>query len=119
LSSEKRVRRFEDILANIARIERFTAGMDLAKVGRRRTNFLRRSAPLLIISESARRLGTEAEKLAPGPPWRAIRDLGNVLRHAYDGVDPSVICRIVHDDLGSLRQAVERALQNPPVGENP
>jgi uncharacterized protein with HEPN domain len=41
---------------------------------------------LLIISESARRLGTEAEALAPGPPWRAIRDLGNVLRHAYDDV---------------------------------
>ncbi|HEX9535283.1 MAG TPA: HepT-like ribonuclease domain-containing protein [Stellaceae bacterium] len=119
MSSEKRVRWFEDILANIARIERFTAGMDLAKLGEEEQIFFAVLHALLIISESARRLGTEAEKLAPGPPWRAIRDLGNVLRHAYDGVDPAVICRIVRDDLGSLRQAVERALQNPPMGENP
>jgi uncharacterized protein with HEPN domain len=74
---------------------------------------------LLIISESARRLGTEVEALAPGPPWRAIRDLGNVLRHAYDGVDPAVIRRIVRDDLGILKQAIERALKDLPTGKNP
>jgi uncharacterized protein with HEPN domain len=68
LSSEKRVRWFEDILANIGRIERFTAGMDLAKLGEEEQIFFAVLHALLIISESARRLGTEAEKLAPGPP---------------------------------------------------
>jgi uncharacterized protein with HEPN domain len=119
LSSEKQVRWFEDILENISRIERFTSGLDLATLGEQEQTFFAVLHALLIISESARRLGTEAEILAPGPPWRAIRDLGNVLRHAYDGVDPAVIRRIVRDDLGSLRQAVERALKDPPTGANP
>lgn len=119
MSSEKRVRWFEDILENIARIERFTAGLDLTKLGENEQPFFAILHALLIISESARRLGTEAEALAPGPPWRAIRDLGNVLRHAYDGVDPAVIRRIVCDDLGTLKEAVERALKDLPTGENP
>jgi uncharacterized protein with HEPN domain len=32
------------------------------------------------------------------------------LRHAYDGVDPSIIWRIVHDDLAGLKRALEQAL---------
>jgi uncharacterized protein with HEPN domain len=49
----------------------------------------------------------DAEELAPEQPWQAIRSLGNVLRHAYDGVDPNVIWRIVRNDLRSLKQSVE------------
>jgi uncharacterized protein with HEPN domain len=111
LSSEKEARWFEDILENIARIERFTAGLDIAALDKNEQAFYAVLHALLIISESARRLGSAAETLAPGPPWRAIRDLGNVLRHAYDGVDPAAISRIVRDDLASLKQAVERALE--------
>ena len=50
---------------------------------------------------------------------REIRSLGNVLRHAYDGVDPSIIWRIVQDDLAGLRQAVERVLAGRQLGEEP
>lgn len=119
MSSEKRTRWFEDILENIARVERFTAGVDPAKLAENEQAFFAVLHALLIISESARRLGAEAETEAPGPPWRAIRDLGNVLRHAYDGVDPAVICGIVGNDLASLKQAVERALNDPSAGKEP
>jgi len=40
--------------------------------------------------------------LASDQPWQSIRSLGNVLRHAYDGVDPSIIWKIVQDDLAHL-----------------
>ena len=49
----------------------------------------------------------------------SIRSLGNVLRHAYDGVDPSIIWRIVRDDLGGLKRALEQALPGPQAGEEP
>jgi uncharacterized protein with HEPN domain len=49
-------------------------------------------------------------------PWRQIRDLGNLLRHAYDKVDLEIIWRTVTDDLPPLRNAVMRAL-NPPMSE--
>jgi uncharacterized protein with HEPN domain len=110
LPSDKRIRWFEDILDNVARIERFTVGMDLqAFLADEQVTFAVLHA-LLIISEAARRLGADADTLAPNQPWRAIRGLGNVLRHEYGGVDPNAIWRIVADELPALKQAVERAL---------
>ncbi len=110
LHSEKRIQQFTDILENIARIERFTAGFDADGLAGNEQAFYAVLHALLIISEAARRLGNDAETLAPDQPWQSIRNLGNVLRHAYDGVDPSIIWRIVYDDLGGLKRAVEQAL---------
>jgi uncharacterized protein with HEPN domain len=110
LPSEKRIQQFADILENIARIERFTAGFDADGLAGNEQAFYAVLHALLIISEAARRLGNEAEALAPDQPWQSIRSLGNVLRHAYDGVDPGIIWRIVCDDLAGLKRAVGRAL---------
>lgn len=49
--------------------------------------------------------------MAPDQPWQAIRSVGNVLRHAYDDVDPGAIWQIVHDDL-PLRKPIEAAVAN-------
>ena len=110
LPSDKSARYFEDILDNIARIERFTAGLDFeAFLGNEQVAFAVFHA-LLIISEAARRLGAEGEALAPDQPWRAIRSLGNVLRHEYQVLDVQVIWRIVTTDLPALKRASEEAL---------
>jgi uncharacterized protein with HEPN domain len=110
LPSDKRIRWFEDILDNISRVERFTAGFDFPRfVADERVSFAVLHA-LLIVSEAARRLGTDAESLAPDQPWRAIRGLGNVLRHEYGGVDLGAIWVIVTDDLPALKQAAGLAL---------
>src|SRR5690242_16137182 len=63
------------------------------------------------ISEAASKLSTEAERLAPGPPWRAVRSFGNVMRHAYDQVEPDRIWEIVTRDLPLIESAVTAALQ--------
>jgi uncharacterized protein with HEPN domain len=112
LPSEKRVNRFLDILDNIARIERFTTGLDFDEFRQSEETFYAVLHALLIINEAARRLPDEAQALAPEQPWQAIRSLGNVLRYAYDGNDPNVIWRIVRNDLGSPRQSVERVIGN-------
>jgi uncharacterized protein with HEPN domain len=64
------------------------------------------------ISEASTKLGTEAERLAPGPPWQAVRSFGNVLRHAYDQIDPARIWEIVKRDLPLLESAVIAALRS-------
>ena len=112
MPSERRARRFQNILDNISRIERFTAGLDFEAFCRNEETFYAVLHALLIISEAARRLQDDAEALAPEQPWQAIRSLGNVLRRAYDGVDPNAIWRIVHDDLRSLKQSVSRVLED-------
>jgi uncharacterized protein with HEPN domain len=72
---------------------------------------------LLLISEAAVRLGDDADRLCPGPPWRNIRSLGNWLRHQYDRVDVETVWNTVMTDLPPLRSEVLRALIPPP--ENP
>ena len=110
MRSERQTRRFEDILYSIARIERFTAGMDFQAFSSNEQVTFAVLHALLILSEAARRLGIDAETKAPEQPWQAIRSLGNVLRHEYEGVDLSAIWRIVADDLPALKLSVERAV---------
>jgi uncharacterized protein with HEPN domain len=117
LRSERQIRRFEDILNDIARIERFTAGMDLQAFSANEQATFAVLHALLILSEAARRLGIDAETQAPEQPWQAIRSLGNVLRHEYEGVDLGAIWRIVADDLPALKRSVERALVDLRSGE--
>ena len=109
----------QDILENIGRINRFLEGkgsIDIAKD--ERTLFACQYA-LLIVSEAAKRLGHDAEKLCPGQPWRDIRGIGNHLRHAYDTLDAMLIWKVYQDDLPSLKAAVLNALQKMEESERP
>lgn len=102
------------MLDNIARIERFTAGFDEAAFAADEKAMFAVFHALLIISEAARRLGSDAEALAPEQPWQSIRAFGNVLRHQYDEVDPGATWRIVRDDLTSLKQSIDRVMSEAP-----
>ncbi len=105
---------FSDILENIGHIETFLQGMGPQDLFcDQRTVFACQYA-LLVISEAARRLGDQAEKLCPGPPWRDIRGIGNRLRHAYDNLDSMMIWKVYADDLPPLKAAVLRTLNAPP-----
>jgi uncharacterized protein with HEPN domain len=79
VSSERPARRLQDILDNARLIQSYLQGMDrFAFDTDNRTRdaverFLER------LCEAATKLGVEAEALAPGPPWQAVRSLGNVL----------------------------------------
>ena len=44
-------------------------------------------------------------------PWRAVADLGNVLRHDYPRVKVPRVRRIVSQDLAPLKAAVEAMLR--------
>ena len=100
-----------DILESILSIERFVDGMDLDGFSADERTQAAVERKLLIVSEAAIRLKDAAESLCPGVPWRDIRGIGNWLRHQYDRVDLETIWNTIHDDLPSLKQAVERALQ--------
>ncbi len=95
-----------DMESAIDGIEAAIAGLDLASF---RSSWVIRHAVqrgLEIISEASRRLPDELLAEHPAIPWRQVRDIGNVLRHAYHGVDDAVIWSIARDDLEFLKQAV-------------
>jgi len=101
---------FLDILDNIRLIQSYVERMDRAAfdADSRTRDAVERCLERL--SEAATKLGAQAEELAPGPPWMAVRAFGNVLRHAYDQVDPARIWEIVTGDLTPMAEAAEGAL---------
>jgi uncharacterized protein with HEPN domain len=101
---------FQDILDAILMIEEFVRDMDFEKFRSSPMAVAAVERKLQIISEAAIRLGSEAEKLCPGLPWRDIRGMGNHLRHAYERVDLEVIWAAVNEDLVPLKVGLSRIL---------
>ena len=109
----------EDILENIARIERFIGSLDEAAFCADDKTMFSVQYALLAISEAARRLGDHAERLCPDIAWGDIRGLGNWLRHGYDRIEPAVIWSTVQTDLRPLQLAAMLALSTLEDVEEP
>jgi len=99
---------FQDMLDNIARIERYTVGYDFHRfaVDEKCQDAVQHC--LLRISEAARLLGSRAEQVAPELPWPQVRGIGNRLRHEYQKVDIAIIWNLIVKDLAVLRQAAKK-----------
>ena len=90
MPSEAPDQRLHDIIDNIDRIRGHLAGTeDAAALDEKTRDAVERC--LERISEAAKKLGTSIEQHQPQVPWRSIRGLGNVVRHAYDAVDDLTI----------------------------
>lgn len=120
MPSSDPVQRFEDILANIARIEKHTVGIDDETTFEENpTVYDAVERCLERISEAAKKLGPVAETLCPEISWRKICGLGNVLRHEYDRIESIRIWFVVQDDLPELKAAAAAVLQKLEKGNTP
>ena len=50
----------------------------------------------------------------PELPWDDMRDMRNVVIHAYFAVDLQVVWRTVQEDLPKLKQQIDQLLSQPP-----
>lgn len=66
---------------------------------------------LEIIGEASRNLSAEFRQTCVEVPWSQIIALRNRIIHAYFDVNLRVVWEIVQDDLPSLKQQVERVLE--------
>ena len=101
---------FKDMPEAISLIEQFLGNMDLTAYKADIKTQAAVERELQLVTEAAYRLKPEDEPLCPGPEWREIRAMGNVLRHAYDRIENEAIWRTVTNDLPALKQAVVKAL---------
>jgi len=62
---------------------------------------------LLIVSEASRAIPESLKEKHADIRWGNVRDIGNVLRHQYASLSPSLIWNVVRDELPRLRAAVE------------
>jgi uncharacterized protein with HEPN domain len=61
---------------------------------------------LLIISEASRTIPDSSKEKHPDIRWIGVRDIGNVIRHQYASLSPSLIWNVVRDELPQLRLAI-------------
>jgi uncharacterized protein with HEPN domain len=111
LPSNKLARRLSDIVENADLVASYIAGFqEEAFLADRKTQDAVERC-LQRITEAAIKLGSEAERLVPGYPWKDVRGLGNRLRHEYDSIDAAQIWQIARNELPALAQSCKVALQ--------
>ncbi len=84
-----------DIIEYAERVTRYAAGRDQEAF---LADDMARDAVLRClqcISEAAKKLDAEAERLMPDQPWKGIRGIGNPLRHEYDSLEDHLIWEAV------------------------
>jgi uncharacterized protein with HEPN domain len=102
---------FLDILRAIELIEQYLVGVSFADF---ETNIEKQDAVnrrLEILTEASHRLREEDKALCTETDWRAIRGLGNRLKHDYDSIELEIVWVIVEKDLPTLKQVVMRILR--------
>ncbi len=104
----KRTRRqaLEDIQDAVLAIEEFTVAKTYADyLG---VPMLRQAIERIveIISEASRKLPAELTEAHPDVPWKKIRGIGDILRHAYPDVEPEKIWDIAPIHIHPLNKAV-------------
>lgn len=63
---------------------------------------------LQILSEAVRHLPLSMTERFPMIEWRAIRDMGNRLRHDYDRLDRNILIEVLDFELDAVDHACEQ-----------
>ena len=111
MPSDRPIQRLNDIPENIDWILQYTRDLSFQDFTQDRLIRDAVERCLLRISEAARKLEGLVDEIAPDRPWSEIRSLGNIIRHEYDAVDPTVIWKIIEHDLLPLEESVEAAIK--------
>lgn len=110
----------DDILDAIAKIESYVAGQDWAAASRDSKTFDAVVRNLEIIGEAVKNLPKDLKSSTPGPEWRKIGGLRDILAHQYFGIDSAIIGDVVENKLASLKEAALWLLdEEPGTRENP
>jgi uncharacterized protein with HEPN domain len=97
----------DDMIVAIARIAEETENFTFEEFAANwRARYIVERA-LLIISEASRAIPESLKDKQADIRSIGVRDIGNVLRHQYASLSPSLIWNVVRDELPPLRAAVE------------
>ena|SRR5215208_4610267 len=97
----------EDMLAAIAKVERYTSAMEqeMFRQDEKTVDAVVRN--LEILGEAARQMPADFASHHPEVPWRQIAGLRNRIVHDYFGLDLEMIWQVVSHDLPPLRKLLE------------
>lgn len=112
MASKAPLVRLKHIQIEIAFLVEYTESSDISRFASDPLLFRAVERSLLIISEAAKSLPAELMARYPQVDWRKIADLGNVLRHDYNRVDPETIWNIVSDRIPDLAPLIEQMISD-------
>ncbi len=87
-----------------------TAGKSRDDLEREKVLALALARCLEIVGEAASRVSPETRDSLPEVEWRKIRQMRNILIHAYASVDYDIVWQTVRDDLPGLITTLEQVL---------
>jgi len=102
---------FLDILNAIELIEKYIKDVSLPEFEANIEKQDSVNRRLEILAEASHRLRDEDKQLCSDTDWRAIRGLGNRLKHEYDSIELDIVWEIIHKDLPILKQSVAGILR--------
>lgn len=110
-TASDRAAHIKDAIADIRRL-RASASDEQIK----RDRFLKAALERFfeIISEASRHIPEDHRAAHPQIPWKRIAGIGNVLRHAYEGIDIDVLLNTAGAELNALEHAVSALLNTSP-----
>lgn len=100
----------DHILDSINLIEVYTEGIDKETFLENRQiqdSVIRR---IEIIGEAVKNLDHDFKERYPDIDWRDIAGMRDVIVHAYFGVDPQIVWKVVEKDLGPLKFRIEEIM---------
>jgi uncharacterized protein with HEPN domain len=97
-----------DMRDNIRLCRQFIEGCTPEAFKENRMIFYAVTRALEIVSEASRRLPASLRERHPHLPWRAIMDVGNVYRHAYDNVAEEYVTQSLDPLSAVVIEKIER-----------
>jgi uncharacterized protein with HEPN domain len=110
-------KRVSDMLQAIADMRDLLKGRAAASILRKTHIRAAFERYLEIVSEASRHVPDDW-KAQHGPQidWRGIQDIGNRLRHGYDGLDHALLWSIYENELDALEHALDAMTAAHPTG---
>ena len=99
-----------DIRDNVIRARDFIGSMRFEEFANDLKTVYATTRALEIVSEASRNLPDELKSRHPGIDWVAVRDAGNVYRHAYEVVTEERVWDTITKSLTPLARAVAEEL---------
>ncbi len=101
---------FDDVRQSIAKIRRYTAGLDFDRFTASELVVDAVVRNLMVIGEAVKRIPREKLASRPDMPWKEIAGMRDVVIHAYDNVDLPTVWNVIQLELAALDECIEQWL---------